>query len=105
MSDKNCKKCYWKFYWIGINKHCAYHKEFDGEVCDKFSSECSICNCNQSEFKYENEMYCQECLFEELGVEPYSIVHYSFNGEYIGNENDMREVLNNLDCFKIEELD
>lgn len=92
---KSCKDCYWvnKF-----NNKCLLEYEIVSEkdVCKHFSE---ICKCgNEGLYKYNGEIYCEDCILEKFGVDSVEITeYYDNNGEYLGNsENDFDSIINML---------
>lgn len=58
-------------------------------------------------YKYEDKLYCWECLEKKLEnddiLDVGSITYYSLDGEYIGDENDIEEVIGTIvDSLDIE---
>ena len=51
-------------------------------------------------YKYEDKLYCWECLVEKLNddyiLDVSSITYYSLGGEYIGDENNIEEVIDSI---------
>lgn len=95
---KCCENCYWKFKKCEPkNDWCAYEKnKLENKTCDKHNYECSSCNDEIAEYKYNDKYYCSKCLLEEFGVEEYTETHYMLDGEYLGSEDDISEVIENL---------
>lgn len=95
---KCCENCYWKFKKCeSKNDWCAYEKnKLENQICDKHSNECSCCFDDKAEYKYKDKYYCSKCLLEEFGVEEYTETHYMLDGEYLGSEDDISEVIENL---------
>ena len=69
-------------------------KDKDGDVwCDDCGNEFATVN-------YENEVLCTECFLETLRekneFETFVTEHYVLDGEYLGSEDNIDEVLNQL---------
>ena len=51
-------------------------------------------------YKYEDKLYCWGCLEEKLNADGIldvgSITYYSLGGEYIGDENNIEEVISTI---------
>ena len=80
-----CETCYYLFL-----DSCSLGKELiqDGE-CDSFLIKCSHCELGSAGYIYQEEGYCRDCLFEELGIEGYqTVTHYYRCDEYLGSDED-----------------
>lgn len=97
----NCSNCYCKY--IDEKRHCAWSsKEPVNQICEEFVP---MCSCDEEAlYKYEGEYYCTECLLDKFDVEEYTKTIYCKNGRYLGDDDSMSEVIENLD-EDIEELD
>lgn len=92
---KNCDNCYWN-YKENKGDWCGFKEVVPKErVCDKHDYECISCS-DQAEYKYKGDALCSNCLLEELGVETYTVTHYTLNDEYLGSDDDISEVINNI---------
>lgn len=99
----NCEECYWKFN--NYENYCAYYND-EPKKCDYFNFKCCDCDSECASYTYKEKRYCSECLINELGVQSYSVTHYELNGEYLGSDDDIDEVIDNLKCdFEIKELE
>ncbi|AQW26221.1 hypothetical protein [Clostridium perfringens] len=98
----SCDKCYWKFE---LDKdHCAKRvKEPAEKMCESYLGPCSECN-GKSEYKYKGKYYCPKCIIENFGVEEYTTTYYYLDGEELGTDDDINEVIRNL-CDDIEEIE
>ena len=109
--NSKCRKCYWLSFG---KKLCIYQHDLKNEseclLCDDFSYQCSECDTEQGLYKYKGKVLCEDCLLNELNhevqIEKVSTYEYFLNGEYIGSDNDMDEVIDTLvDEFDIEVLE
>jgi reverse gyrase len=100
--DKNCSNCYWEGY---KDMFCIYEKEKPvEETCNKHSYMCIECDSEIASYKYKGKYYCQDCLLKQFNIEDYTVTHYMRDGEYLGSDEDIDQVINNL-CEEIEEID
>lgn len=93
---KNCKNCYWYF-----KDKCL--KEIEPPIdkdCEKHDHYCTACN-SVADYKQGYLYYCQDCFLEVNGVKSFTVTHYTWDGEYMGNEDDIHEV---IECV-IENID
>lgn len=98
---KNCDNCCWRLKYD--SKFCMMEEVSPKEnICDLYHSECDKCG-NRAEYSFNEKHYCGDCLLSEFEVEQSSVTHYYHGGEYIGSDEDMDEVINNLD-EDIEEI-
>lgn len=99
---KSCDNCYW-------------HTAIDGEECIKklkpkeheCEGHCYECECGSgAEYKYEDNFCCTDCLIEQLGMDTYETTHYMCDGHYLGDDEDLDEVINNIrSCgYEIESI-
>lgn len=97
--NNTCKSCYWKRPDGG----CTRHQSMSKDACEKYNP---ICKREEdvAEYKYKGEYYCANCILEKFNVEESTIINYYRDGEYIGSDEDMEEVVGNLD-IEIEILD
>lgn len=104
---KSCSNCYWKYseaYALKVKKYCAWNnEEIKENMCKNHSYKCS-CRNELAEYKYKDEYVCKECLLDMLGVETYTVTHYTLDDEYLGSDDDIDEVIKNLGK-DIEELE
>lgn len=86
--DKNCNSCYWK-RGEDYKSHCYFKDEKYGiNPCDNFTYKCE-CEMDSANYEYKDKIYCEDCIKTKLGIQEYTITHYSdANGEYLGNEED-----------------
>lgn len=91
---KTCNNCFWQGY---KNKWCIYEdKEPKKHICNKHGYICQRCNSNKAEYYFKEEYVCAECLLEEFEVEENTTTHYYLQGEHIGTDDDIDEVILNL---------
>jgi hypothetical protein len=65
--------------------------------------ECNKCGSRIGEFyKYENEIYCFDCLLKELNIEEEIFTYYKINGENVANENDIGDYIESLGIYEVE---
>lgn len=85
---KECVKCYW-FYKFD-SRHCAY-KDEESDICENYSECCLECNNEQGEYKFNDSLYCIDCLLEEVGItkKPCTTYMYELNGEFVGMSDDL----------------
>lgn len=62
---------------------------------------------NEELYKYEDKLYCWECLEQKLNDDDIldigEMTYYNLGGEYIGDENDIEEVIDRIvDSLDIE---
>ena len=99
---KDCDNCYWKGY---KNRFCIYEEVKPSEnVCEKHNFICKKCDDEEAEYKFKGKYVCIDCLLKEFEVEESTTTHYYLQGEYIGSDDDMDEVILNLDD-SIKKLD
>lgn len=90
--NKSCNDCYFKSKDLDI--HCFNYDNQPDKVCDYFTPECE---CGyEGDYLYNDTYYCKQCILKEFGVETYTVEHYMLNGEYLGDDNDLDEVIENL---------
>lgn len=102
-----CDDCYWLSY---DNKECIYNKTNDIsnkiDECKDFSKKCEECKIDMAEFKYNDKMVCKDCLLEKIELEEISTISYYYNGEYVGDDNDVEEVYDFIEeNFDVERID
>lgn len=70
---------------------------------------CEICGCDYSDDFYKTEEHkciCEECFLEYAEVETSTRKSYFLNGDYIGNDEDMQEVIDSLCSYtRAERID
>lgn len=100
---KNCKNCYWLIEEKDLDR-CIYNNQLlDKGACENHKYKCMYCE-NQAEYKIKDAYMCFDCLADEFELETYQVTHYEFNGENIGSDEDISEVINNIHK-DIEELE
>lgn len=61
---------------------------------------CEICGSEYNEHYYKNEysdeIICEDCLLELDGITTNTITDYYLDGEYIGNDAEIDELINNI---------
>lgn len=98
---KSCDNCYFRGY---KDMFCINKTEKPKEsICDGHSYICVKCD-DIAGFEYKDKQYCEDCLLKEFEVESYTITHYTMNGEYLGCDDNMCEVISNI-SKDIKELD
>lgn len=82
--EKSCKKCYWGDVKESC-KTCKKCEEYSG-----FLTYCTKCDKEVSEFEYEGDFYCAECIMKELGIEKREVIsrNYYVDGEFVGTQHD-----------------
>lgn len=95
--ERSCSNCYFKhrysddWCWMNASKPVK-------DICDNHSFTCKKCEMDIGTYKYDGNVYCIDCLLKEFNVEESVTTNYYHNGEYIGSDEDMSEVIGNLDC-------
>ena len=93
LMDKKCDNCYWEGF---KDMFCAYEKNKPNEsICNKHSFECECGSI--AEYEFEGKYYCSDCLLKEFEVQESTTTHYYLNGEHIGSDDDLSEVIYKLD--------
>ncbi len=78
------------------------------EKCDRcFEVYRWVTTVDEELYKYEDKLYCWECLEQKLEdaeiLEISALTYYNLGGEYIGDENDIEEVIDRIvDSLDIE---
>lgn len=92
--DKSCDNC----YWASSNRGNCYYFEDKPEsnICDRFDYKCCECDGENATHEYKNNLYCTDCLLKELDVESWTVTHYMVDGEYLGSDDDIDGVIENL---------
>ena len=61
---------------------------------------CNRCGSDYSENyykdKYSDEIICEDCLLESDMITTDTVTSYYLDGEYIGDDNNLDEVINNI---------
>ena len=100
--EKECDNCYWEGY---LTKFCYSEMTRPEEnICPEHEFVCCECEGEIAKYKYKDKHYCKFCLMKEFEVEEYSVTHYTLNGEYLGDEDEIDDVIHNLDD-SIEDID
>ena len=90
---KSCDNCYWKYNLGFAGEYCTKtERKPNTNLCDNHDYKCSECDSN-AEIKDNKEYYCTDCFMKSLGVETYTQTHYIYDGEYMGSDDDIMEVL------------
>lgn len=98
--DKSCNSCCWENY---KDKFCFYEvSKPEISFCNEHNPNCIDCGF-KAEYSFNEKHYCTDCLLNEFEVEQSTVTHYYHGGEYIGSDDDMNEVINNLD-ENVEEI-
>ncbi len=73
---------------------------------------CEECEIEEAKYKYNDKIYCDDCLLfvldKEDKIQSWTVTHYEIDGNYIGNDNDkdMEEVIEDIaEYFEIEKLE
>lgn len=71
---------------------------------------CEKCDCELAEYEWKGKVFCGNCLVEHLEesgiIQGYSHMTYYIDGEHLGSDDDMSEVVENLQgVIDIKELD
>lgn len=87
---KECVNCYW-FYKFD-SRHCAYKNE-ESDICENYSECCCECNNERGDYKYKDELYCIDCLLNEVGITktPYTNYIYEVGGNFIATSEEHNE--------------
>ncbi len=92
---KCCDNCYWSGY---RDKWCINEENQPKEnICEDYDSICQECGSDRAEYLFKRKHYCSSCLLKEFEVEEATITHYYLDGECLGTDDDMGEVMANLD--------
>lgn len=46
--------------------------------------------------EYSDEIICEDCLLESDGITTDTITYYYIDGEFIGDDSDIQEVIDNI---------
>ncbi|SNR95902.1 hypothetical protein SAMN05446037_100295 [Anaerovirgula multivorans] len=99
---KNCDNCFWA---DSYGAFCVYElNRPSNNFCKMHSSKCE-CG-HKAEYTYNGKLICSDCLLEKFSVErkSFTMTNYYYNGDYLGNDEVLDEVICNLD-EDIEKLD
>lgn len=84
-----CQGCY--YY---LCSECLLNLKQGG--CTRYTAECLYCS-DKAIAYYQEEQLCEECLMDRLEVEECTgATHYYLDGEYLGDSDNMEEVMNEL---------
>lgn len=99
------QNCYWLLEDDCIK--CIYGNELtnlsEEKECENHNYKCSECG-DQAEYKIKGVCLCFDCLSEGFELERHQVTHYTLDGEYIGSDEDISEVIKNI-SDEIEELE
>lgn len=98
MEEKSCGNCYWKYVGSHFSngEWCTRNKKQPKEnFCSKHNFKCECGDI--AIYKYKDEKYCMDCILKELGVEECTMKYYRIDGECIGDENNIFDVIEDLD--------
>lgn len=94
---EKCKDCYWKERGkVNEEDWCGFEGT-EPNTCKYFEYQCDECQEDEAKYEYKGKKYCFDCLMEELEVESYTTTNYYLNGEALGNEDDIDDVIDHLD--------
>lgn len=85
---KNCENCYWCF-----EDKCIKGVLPINEECGEYGYECSSCGHSLADYKQGDLYYCQDCFLGANDIETFTVTHYTWDGEYMGSEDDIDEVI------------
>lgn len=61
---------------------------------------CNRCDSEDSENyykdEYSDEIICEDCLLESDMITTDTVTHYYLDGEYLGDDNNLDEVIDNI---------
>ena len=70
------------------------------DILEGTYKKCDLCDDSNSllrYFKKDNTVYCEDCILNRVeDLNRYEVTSYYYNSEYIGNSDDMDEVLDAL---------
>lgn len=89
---KSCDNCYW--HSAIDDEECIKKLKPKDRECEEHTYECE-CG-SEAEYKYEDDFYCTDCMVEQVGIDTYTTTHYMCDGEYLGCDDDLDEVINNI---------
>lgn len=105
--ERTCDNCYFLCHNCYDDTYfCANHKkdkEKPSKVCDYHGYTCNKCK-SEAGFMYNDEAYCLDCLLKENDVEECTTTSYYVDGEYLGSDDDIDEVLENLNNYVYGEI-
>jgi len=90
--DRSCKNC----YWSDMEGNCFHYGKEKLTSCDSHKFVCSEC-ISEAEYKYNGKCYCTDCLLDKFDIEEALVKQYFINGNLLGTDEDMDEVMENLD--------
>lgn len=91
---KSCLACYFKY---SDPEGCTWGEEcFGKNICEKFTQRCCKCNVHSAEYKYKGQYYCAKCLLSVFNVEEERTTKYYLENKFLGDDNDIEKVINNL---------
>lgn len=103
--NKSCKNWSWYFGKDGYKgRYCACHDDKQKDICDRYKMKCQECETDQATYKYGGKYCCTECLLEKFELETYTVTQYYNYVEYLGDSDNIDEVIKNLDG-DIEEIE
>lgn len=94
MEEKSCENCSWK-YKYPIQRWCSFSKEEPKKCCSEHNFRCKCGDIAQ--YNYKGKRYCSECILKKFEVEECIEIDYYLDGEYLGNSDDIDEVIRNID--------
>lgn len=98
---KSCKNCFWESEIEG-HVWCAFQEQKPLEnYCNKYDCKCEGCSVDIATLEHEGKKLCYDCLVHELELDTYTETHFYTGGVYLGTDEDMKEVYNNLNKIGI----
>lgn len=91
--EKSCENC--RFCEDLDEGTCVLNKDTKAD-CSSHEFSCYECG-SMADYSYEGNAYCQECLFGKFDIEETIETHYMLEGEYLGSDADIEEVIEKLD--------
>lgn len=105
--ERTCDNCHFLYYSrLDETYFCVNHlpdKNKPTKVCQYHGLSCNKCDC-EAEYAYNDDVYCLDCLLKENDVEECTTTSYYVDGEYLGTDDDMDEVLENLNNYVYGEI-
>ena len=89
---KTCDNCFWRLRY-GKYTFCYFHKDKQDTVCKEHKHYCDSCKIEKAKFEQYGLHYCTDCLLEANEVQVFEVKHYILDGECIGDEYNMDEVI------------
>ncbi len=87
-----CNECYYGRY----ADVCLLTKQIiPVEDCSRFKEICCDCE-SEAEVIYRGYHYCIDCVMEQFDLEESTTISYYKDGEFLGDSDDMHEVIENL---------